>query len=195
MADDSGFSWLNFTNSPWATGGAAALGGLGDIWSFIQQLQMMNLIRNPAQILQDPSKLAAGAGALLPQMSPQAMSLFNRGVDADYAVNTGGAPGGALNQAKSDAWAKLVADMYQRAVGQYIGSLQGAGQTASRLPQQGIGALGGVLNQLKQLQALRGGQSPGITYDPNPSGLTQANLEGSFPSPVPMNNTVGGAYE
>src|SRR5262245_2987004 len=173
MADD-GLGWLSMFNSPWATGAGTAASLGGDIFSLIQNLQRQNAIRNVYQILSNPNAFAAYAGKLMPQYSPQAINLFNQGVGANWAAMTGGAPGGAAGQYLSDAWAKLISSNWANALGGAQGALGQAGQTASGLPQYGMGQLGGILNALKVLRGIRGpdgGSSPGLaTGFPMPGG-------------------------
>lgn len=145
MADDI----LGFTNSPYTQAAGLGLAGLGDIWSFIQNLQRSNSLRNVYQILQNPAQLAAYAGQLMPTLSPQAMAVFNRGVNANWASLTGGAPGGAAAQYGSDAWAKLVSENWANALRAALGGLGEASGTAYRYPQSPMGALGGLTNVLK----------------------------------------------
>jgi len=143
MADgDSGF--------PGGMGGAgmAGLGALGDIWGFIQNWMQQQQQQKIQQTLMDPNKIAQGF--------PGVPAALQRDLNAQYAVSTGGAPGGAYNQYLADAFAKYYLDW----MAQRIGALKGASAVGPGIQNQPIGGLGGIMKNLQALQAIRGPQQP-----------------------------------
>lgn len=172
-------------------GGAAALGAGADAYSFSQQLQRQQALQKIYEMLQNPQKLAAYAGQLMPQYSPAATGAFNRGVNANWASMTGGAPGGAAAQFSADAWAKLISSDWFNALSGARGALGGATGAIPGAPQGGN--LGSIMQSLAALQRIRqgGGGGGGLISGFPASGGGGGDYAGSsdqlrsaFPAPA-----------
>lgn len=171
----------------WLGGGAAALGAGADAYSFSQQLQRQQALQKIYAMLQNPNKLAGYAGHLMPQYSPAATGAFNRGVNANWASMTGGAPGAAAGQFNSDAWAKLTSENWATALQRAIQGLTGA---AGAIPGAAPGGhLGGILQSLAALQKLRQGGKP-----TNDWGLTLTSPDASAGQAVPQGSLVDPSF-
>ncbi len=159
MADGEGL--FGIPQGIWQ-GGGAALGAGSDLFAWIENYRRQEAIRNIFNQLQSPQKLASYAGNLMPQYSPAAIGAINRGVNADWASMTGGAPGGAAQQFLADAWAKLISQNWANALGAAQGGLSQASQTAGSLPQSPLGALGGIMQKLAALRGIGAGGGGGL---------------------------------
>jgi hypothetical protein len=141
----------NFTQgaaqNPYVQAGGAALGGLGSVMGWIQNMQRDKLAAQQAKALSDPSQLMAGFPT-----SPAFTDPVNRALNANWAVNAGGTSGGALNQFAADAWAKLASEY----MANRIAALRGAGSIYQGQPTQQTNQLGSVLNQLGVLARIPG---------------------------------------
>jgi hypothetical protein len=164
VADEyGGGDWFSgFLGSPWTKAGSAGLGFGSDLYSFIQNLQRQQNMQKIYDILGNPQKLAGYADSLMPQYSPAAKQLFNSGVNANWASTTGGAPGGAATANTANAWAGLASQNWQAALQQAISALTGGGGVAHALPQNPLGATGGILKSLAALSQLRGQGQTGL---------------------------------
>lgn len=178
MAEDGGF----FGGFPGGALGAGAtgLGGIADIYSFIQNLQRQSQMRQIAQIMQDPRKLAAYIQRLYQPMGAAENQAVHRDLGANWSTMTGGAPGGAMNQFVADALAKIESQRYQSAAQNALQSLSGASGAVSGLPVQAMGQMGNILKVLNQLRSSQPRSStPGLTVPvPNEGGFGDSS--GSF---------------
>ena len=151
--------------------GIGALGLGADAYAFYENQKRQQSLQKIYDILYNPNKLAAYAGKLMPQYSPLAMQQFNRGVNANWASATGGAPGGASVRNTADAWAAQTSSDWYKALAGAEGSLRGASGAATSQPQQPLGALTNIMQLLFKLKGSQQTPTPsGIATLPNASG-------------------------
>lgn len=197
MADEGYFS--GYPGGGW---GAAATGvGAGaDIYSFIRQEQQRQALQKIYDILANPGKLANYVNKFNQPMSGAAVSAVNRDLGANWAVQTGGAPGGAMNQYTADAFAKLETQRQETATQAALRALMGATGSIPQAPA--MGNLNNILRSLFVLRQLRGGQPqdgtpPGIASFPTPGGPGYGGgsetfrEQGPFPRPTTADEMAG----
>lgn len=185
--------WLDLFNTGGFQAGAAGLGGAADIWAFVQNERQRQAMQRIRDILSNPRQLATYIAKFQQPMSQQAVAATNRDLGANWAVQTGGAPGGALNQYTADAFAKLETDRQNQATSAALNALSGAAGVQN--PQMPMGNLQNILRSLMILKRIRGDQQgegasqiPGITV-PTPGGggygggSESWRDQGPFPAP------------
>lgn len=194
MADDSVFG----IPSSWFGIGSAGLGGAADIYAWMRNEQARRQQQRLYDILSNPQKLAAYTQKLSTPMSADAVAAVNRDLGANWAVQTGGAPGGAMNQYTADAFAKIETQRQQDFLNQAIASLTRAGgNVQDKMP---LGNLGNIMRALQILQKIRPQQppaDPGITA-PVPGGPGYLGGSESFRDRGPFQapeTVAAGTYE
>jgi hypothetical protein len=163
-------------DNPWVQGGSAALGAGADIYAWIDNQKRQAALKKIYDILANPGKLAQYINSYMQPMSRGAIDATNRDIGANWATQTGGAPGGALNQFTADAFAKIENQRYQSAAEQAIAALRGATGAGGILPTSPMGNLGSIMKILQQLQS-----SKPTTPKPTPQ------LPSAVPYPEPYN--------
>jgi hypothetical protein len=165
----------------YAAPAGVALGGAADIYSFINNLEAKKQQNKLYETLSDPKKLAAWVQGLQTPLTSNAINAVNRDIGANWATQTGGAPGGALNQYTADAFAKLESGRQQDTLQRAIQALSQAG---GQIPQGGGG--GNLMNILRSLMILRAIRQQPPT--PTTPGITQ-------PQPSPDTGGLAGGSE
>lgn len=177
MADDAPLG--GYPGGYWGAG-ATALGAGADLYAFFDNLKRQAALKRLQDILTNPAKLNAYIQQFYQPLTANAINATNRDIGANWATQTGGAPGGAMNQFTADAFAKLESDRYQNAAANAIRALSGAaggGLTGGGRP---MGNLQGILDILMKLKGA--GVMPGQTPKPAAIPTSPAN---PYPLPVP----------
>ena len=147
----------------WMTGGSMALGGLSDIFSFIQNQRQSDRQRQLYALLQNPEALAAHINRMYQPLSQAGQESVSRMVQSEMAMR-GTADSRYADLASARAFSDVDTQRRNAVMQAYMNALgQSAGMTGSRAP---IGGLQGALQQMMFLRGMGQPRQTGIAQNP-----------------------------